>query len=257
VFSDPAAGGSHNELVGYLAQILDPFTTRVLTPLVSETSRCLEIGFGAGSVALWMAERAAEVLATDIEPQHIPAHPRLEVRRHNIVTDPLDGPGFDVIHARLVLAHIEARREVLAKLVEVLNPGGWLVIDEFADRGSDRCVLDTPDPKAQDLFDRYHQALVGVMQARGTDPGWGRDVHRVMRQAGLVEVDAEYGGGRTWHGGQAGALLPYTMTTQIRDQLLHAGMTDTDIARFRHLLLDARLVVHNTIAVSTRGQRPL
>lgn len=257
VFSDRDGGPArHQEMVGYLAEVLDPFTTGRLAPLVDSSARCLEIGAGAGTVALWLAERTGGVVATDIDPQHIPDHPKLSAVRHDIVTDPLTDASFDLIHARLVLAHLPTRRDVLSKLVAALKPGGWVVIDEFADQGWDRCVLDTPDPHAQRLFDLYHQALVATMRTAGTDPSWGRQVHQAMRQAGLVEVQAEFGGGLTWHGGQAACLLPYAMTFQVGPQLREAGMSDADLARFRELLRDQRLVIHNSIAVSTAGRRP-
>ena len=41
----------------------------------------------------------------------------MEIRRHNIVTDPLPDAAFDLIHARLVLIHIPEREQVLARLV--------------------------------------------------------------------------------------------------------------------------------------------
>jgi len=48
----------------------------------------------------------------------------MEIRRHNIVSDPLPDAAFDLIHARLVLIHIPEREKVLARLVAALKPGG-------------------------------------------------------------------------------------------------------------------------------------
>jgi ubiquinone/menaquinone biosynthesis C-methylase UbiE len=55
--------------------------------------RCLEVGAGGGSVALWLAERvgpAGHVLATDLDPGWLaPAdRPVVEIRRHDITRDP-------------------------------------------------------------------------------------------------------------------------------------------------------------------------
>jgi 2-polyprenyl-3-methyl-5-hydroxy-6-metoxy-1,4-benzoquinol methylase len=38
---------------------------------------------------------------------------------------------YDLIHARLVLSHLPQRRDVLARLVQALRPGGWLVVEDF------------------------------------------------------------------------------------------------------------------------------
>src|SRR5215469_12728993 len=74
--------------------------------------RCLEVGAGSGSVARWLASQAGSL-------------PNLEVIQHDIVTDPLPGGAFDLIHARLVLVQLPARNQVLARLVAALKPGGW------------------------------------------------------------------------------------------------------------------------------------
>ena len=88
-----------------------------------------------GGIALWLADRVGEtghVLATDLDTRFLDGHGRanLEVRTHNIVTDPLDEAAFDVIHARAVVEHVADREQVLKRLVAALRPGGWLLIEE-------------------------------------------------------------------------------------------------------------------------------
>jgi hypothetical protein len=138
--------------------------------------------------------------------------------------------------------------------VDALTPGGGLVIDEF-DASWDRCVLDTPDPDAHRLFTAYQHALLAALLAAGADPGWGRQTHQVMSRAGLVQVGTEFWS-CSWHGGQAGCLLPYAVAGQLREKLVDAGMPAADLDRLRTLLLDPRLVIHGNTAVSTIGCRP-
>jgi SAM-dependent methyltransferase len=259
VYADETSGGTHHaELVNHLAAILDPFTIRRLEPHLYPSARCLEVAAGAGTIAVWLADQlgpAGAVIATDTDPSYIPQHPRLTVRRHDIVTDPIDGT-FDLIHARLVLAHLPQRRRVLAKLVDALNPGGVIVIDEFAGGGWDRCVLDTPDPAAHQLFEAYHRALIQVMERDGTtDTGWGRGAYRAMCEAGLVDVDAELWA-RSFRGGEPGCLLPHTAAAQLRPRLVAAGMTADQLDAFRKLLRDPRLAIHASVAISTTGRKP-
>jgi ubiquinone/menaquinone biosynthesis C-methylase UbiE len=98
--------------------------------------QCLEVGGGGGSIAAWLAARVGptgHVLVTDIDPRFLEPldAPNVEVRRHDIVTDPLPEAAFDLIHARAVLIHLPERERVLARLVSALKPGGWLVDEEL------------------------------------------------------------------------------------------------------------------------------
>ena len=70
------------------------------------------------------------VVATDLETRFVSAidAPNLEVREHNIVSDPLEVESFDLIHTRAVLDHLPERDSILLRLVEALRPGGWLVV---------------------------------------------------------------------------------------------------------------------------------
>ena len=53
-----------------------PLVMNRVAPRVFEGARCLEVGAGSGSMALWMAARVGEtghVLATDINPRFVEA----------------------------------------------------------------------------------------------------------------------------------------------------------------------------------------
>src|SRR5215467_10364022 len=95
-----------------LESLFDGSSRRLLADLgVGAGWRCLEVGCGAGSVARWLADRvggSGHVLATDLDTRFLDGHGRanLDVRTHNIVTDPLAEASFDVIHARAVVEHV-------------------------------------------------------------------------------------------------------------------------------------------------------
>lgn len=115
-------------------QFLDSGTIRTVEALeVVAGWRCLEVGAGDGSIALWLSRRvgaSGNVIATDVDTRHLDALDKtdnLEVLRHDIVHDSLDGD-FDLIHARLLLEHIPSEI-VLSKLVHALARAGWLVIE--------------------------------------------------------------------------------------------------------------------------------
>jgi SAM-dependent methyltransferase len=255
--ADGTARSRHRALLELLAQTLDPFSRRRLGQAgAGPDARCLEVGAGTGSIAHWLANHlapAGQIIATDLDPSHVPPHRRITALSHDISRDQLPGR-FDLVHARLVLAHLPGRYQVLGRLSEALNPGGALIIEEF-DPSWDRCLLHTPDPDAYRLFHAYHHALSAVLRHAGADPGWGRRIHQAMHQVGLVNIDTELWS-RAWRGGQPGCLLPHTAATQLAEHLTTTGqMIPDDLDRLRALLLDPRLIISGITAISTIGHR--
>jgi SAM-dependent methyltransferase len=252
---DAAAADRHR----HLAEMLDPFTCERLSAAGDLTGRrCLEIGAGGGSVAGWLADRVGprgHVLATDLNPRHLATDRGYTVLRHDLVTEPVPEPPWDLIHARLVLLHLPERVEILGRLAAALAPGGVILLEEWASayRG---LVLAAPDAAASALVDRYHDVLVGqLLPANGNDPGWAGQVHAAMLAAGLSDVDTEIRSA-SWAGGTAGALLIAANVAQLRSGFLSAGFTDEELDRLCRLVADPRLVVRGHFLYSTIGHRP-
>jgi len=184
---------AEDERLDLLEQIFDP-GSRHRRDLAQPGWRCLEIGAGRGSMAVWLAERVGptgQVVATDIDCRYLARldHPNLEVVQHNIVEDPLDvlGPGsFDLVCARLVLFWLAGRQETaIHKMAQCLRPGGWL-LDEEGDWG----VPGPVDP-AHPLYAGYHRAFKGGdwWAARGYDPFFGRKLPTLFERCGLHDID--------------------------------------------------------------------
>ncbi|WP_033337708.1 class I SAM-dependent methyltransferase [Catenuloplanes japonicus] len=245
-----------SRLLTALGQMMDPFTRRRLGEAVDLASaRCLEVGAGAGTVALWLAEQGADVIATDIKPQHVPAHPRLTVLEHDIVHDPLpDGP-FDLIHVRAVLAHLPQREQVLARLARALAPGGTLVIEEMEARWG-VSVLAAADENLPGIMERYEPAMLAVLRGNGQDPAWSRRVFTAMAEAGLTDVGTE-----GWHGSSAGGtgacLLAWSGSTELRPRLIATGLISAaDLDALAAAALDPGTVLRGTLLLSTAGRSP-
>jgi SAM-dependent methyltransferase len=191
VFADPAhrvAPNYHRRLLELLAETLDPFSCRRLEQAgAGPDARCLEIGAGTGSIAHWLANRlapAGQVIATDLDPSLIAPHQRITTLSHDISRDQLPGR-FDLIHARLVLAHLPDRHHILGKLSKALNPGGALIIEEF-DPGWDRCLLH-PRPRRVPAVPRLPPRPDGGAAPRRRRPRLGA---ANPRSAGLRKVGA-------------------------------------------------------------------
>ncbi|MFI2209556.1 class I SAM-dependent methyltransferase [Streptomyces sp. NPDC020141] len=126
---------SQRERLRALAAVCDPPTKAVLLRwAVRPGARCLEVGAGAGTLALWLARRcpAGDVTATDTDVRFLTGlrHPALTVLRHDVRTEEFPPGTFDLIVARSVLCHLRERDEVLAKLVSWLSPGGRIYIED-------------------------------------------------------------------------------------------------------------------------------
>ncbi|MFI1990783.1 class I SAM-dependent methyltransferase [Actinoplanes sp. NPDC020271] len=236
-----------------LAEVLDPFTIERLSALGDLTGRrCLEAGAGGGSIAAWLAGRGGSVLATDLNPRHLRTDEGYTILRHDLGTEPVPDPPWDLIHARLVLSHLPARAAILDRLAAALAPGGTLVVEEWvsAYRG---LVLAAPGAATAELVERYHDILVGhLLPGNGGDPGWGRAVHGAMLAAGLSPVSTEIRAS-SWAGGSAGARLIAVNIEQLRPGFLAAGLTEPELDELTRLADDPRLVIRGHLTYSTAG----
>lgn len=229
-----------------LEALYDPHTIRTLEAAGVGTGwHCLEIGGGGGSIAAWLADRVGptgRVLVTDIDPRFLEANagadrPNVEVRRHDIAIDPLPDQAFDLIHARLVLVHIQTAPVVLTRLVAALRPGGWLVVEDFDPTFIDRAF---PIANLEDAASlRTVLRRIGEMvEARGAGSGWARGLYQRFVGAGLEDVGAE---GRIDFraGGSVGARLDAANLSQVQEVaggggLLAAEDVDRALALFEN-----------------------
>ena len=157
---------------------------------VSDGWRCLEVGAGYGSIAIWLARRvgsAGRVVATEIRSdclrvlRGLSAEEGVEVRRHDIVNDSLIGC-FDLIHARFVLEHIPQRDVAISRLIEMMDAGGWLVLEDTVFSG----LVGDCSP----LFERAMHAFAYSASQRGSDFFWAADTDRILADHGLETVPA-------------------------------------------------------------------
>ncbi|MDX1395889.1 MAG: methyltransferase domain-containing protein [Gemmatimonadota bacterium] len=180
--------------LGALEAVFDPCSRRCIEEIDPQPGwRCLEVGAGGGSMTEWLCSvvgSEGSVVATDVETKFVSAieAPNLEVREHDIVSDPLEMGSFDLIHTRAVLDHLPERDAVIARLVDALRPGGWLVV-----LGGDFSTVRATSLSAPDaeFFDEAFATVVDAGRAVGFDPRYGRRLGAALREAGLREVSVE------------------------------------------------------------------
>lgn len=253
------------ERLAGIEAVWDPGTTRVIESLpIREGWRCLEIGAGGGSIAQWLAERvtdAGSVVATDLDTRFLDAieAPNLDVRRHDILADPLPEAEFDLVHARLVLEHVADRDVALKRLVSTLKPGGWVVLEDF-DWGP---VLDTPSSRAfcmpassAKLFQKTIRAVLGLMEGIGYDPEYGRWLPAELRANGLIDVQSE---GRTYlvRGGTPDVEFHRLSLAAMADRLVSSGaLTAEEIEQTQAFLQDSFCAFMTPVLFAAWGHRP-
>jgi SAM-dependent methyltransferase len=199
-----------------LEDVFDPCSRRCIQAVQPEAGwRCLEVGAGGGSIAEWLCSVVGPdgiVVATDLETTFVSAidAPNLEVREHNIVSEPLEFQSFDLVHARAVLDHLPERDAVLQRLVAALRPGGWLVV-----LGGDFSTVHAtglPNDESEFFDNGFETVVETARRALGFDPIFGRSLGGAFRAAGLSHVSVE-GSIFEWDANHPLAEL-YTLTFQ-------------------------------------------
>ncbi|WP_406044189.1 methyltransferase domain-containing protein [Micromonospora sp. NBC_00898] len=244
---------------GALAALFNPSTFRHIDALgIARGWRCWEVGAGGPSVPSWLAARvgpAGHVLATDINVSWMTAvaDAGYEVRRHDVGVEPPAGDGFDLVHARLVLVHVPQRATALAAMISALRPGGWLLVEE-ADPMMQPLVCPDESGPAQQLANKLKRDFRTLMAQRGVDLSYGRTLPRLLRGAGLVDVEADAFYPMT---GAACTLLEQATVAQIRDRLVAAGLA-TNEAVDRHLdnVAAGLLDLATSPMISAWGRKP-
>jgi SAM-dependent methyltransferase len=240
-----------------LAALFNPVTFRHLEMLgISEGWHCWEVGVGGPSVPRWLAARVApsgHVLATDIDvrwAQEIGGD-RVEVRRHDVANDDPPAAAFDLVHARLVLIHVPMREQALERMIAALRPGGWLLVEDF-DPAMQRFACPDAYGPEQRLANKVRDGFRRLLAERGADLEFARRLPRLLRAAGLVEVQAD---AYIPLALPAGVELEKANVNQVRDQLIARGhATVGEIEEYLTALEARRLDVATAPLISVWGR---
>ncbi|MGI9276725.1 MAG: class I SAM-dependent methyltransferase [Endozoicomonas sp.] len=260
-YSLPNSWSHAEERAHRLEQNQNPETFRFLEKIhIQPGWHCLDVGAGAGSVALWLADKAGpegKVTATDIDTRLLRGKklPNLVVLKHDILSDPLTDQ-YDLIHMRDVLMHLQDKSQVVKKLASALKPGGILVVDDLTvlnDAEARFSSLDAPrDAWEKEARDYEQLTRSGVISFRS---GWFN--HELMRKAGLVDVQAEMTSRLTQGGDTPEGRLLYLSTLQLAP---HQNRTSEENRLYQEILAgyqspDSYWWDH--IKVITWGRKPL
>jgi SAM-dependent methyltransferase len=229
----PHGLSGEQQRLALMSTLLDPIHRNHLEKLGLQPGwHCLEIGSGNGSISQWLAGRVAPAglaVATDLDLRFIGSlrAPNLEVRKLNILEDPLEENAFDLVTARAVLHHIHSPERAVERMVAALKPGGVLLSIE-----PDFLPATAAEPESVHAF---WQGWLKWSASMGIDYFIGKKMPPMLDAQDLEAVGAE-GHTAVFKGGSPWSTYFVQTVRELRDSLLQSGFVNASmIAAFEAL----------------------
>ena len=173
-----------------LEKVLDPASrSQLLATGLTAGWKCLEVGAGAGSMMNWMSEvvgTSGKVVAIDVDTRFIKdtSLSNVEAIEADINQIAL-ADSFDLIHARNILIHLIDYRAILNKMLGLLKPKGWLVVEE-PDFSAIRFISGTQSECH--AVERVNKAICQMFTSQGKDYTLGIKLPPLLQQLGLQQL---------------------------------------------------------------------
>jgi SAM-dependent methyltransferase len=197
------------------------------------------------------ADSAHTAMARDYVSEHGLAN--VEVVTADARHTGLSPDTFDLVHARTVLVTIPEPQEVLAEMVRLARPGGWVASQEPDIEGG-FCYPPLP------AWDRLREIFRAGFSRSGADLFIGRRLTELYRQAGLEEVEVVVHAPVYPAGHSRRTILP-DLVRSLRPMILELGLSDEpELAELdravREHLADPRTVSLAHLLVVAWGRKP-
>ena len=225
----------------------------------------LDLGCGPRGILDLLAAAVlpgGRVVGLDADPGHVAAAAAryarsgpaaVQVIRGDARHTGLAAGSFDLVHARTLLVTIPEPAEVLAEMVRLARPGGWVASQE-PDVEHALCYPPLP------AWDRLWEIFRTAFTRAGADLHIGRRLAGMYRQAGLVDIHLQVHAGAYPVGHSRRTVIP-DLVRSLRPVVAELGVASdaelngVDLAVRRHLArTDTLMMPHLLVAV--RGRKP-
>ena len=185
---------SELERLQMLEKVSDPASyRRILATGIDAGWQCLEVGAGAGSIMRWMSgivRESGKVMAVDLDTRFIAdtSLSNVEVIQADIRQISLKSNSFDLIHVRNLLVHLADFQVALGKMLDLLKPQGWLVIEE-PDFTAARPIYGK-ETECQAVTN-VNKAICRMFAERKLNPAFGVKLPSILQQLGLSQLRVE------------------------------------------------------------------
>lgn len=246
------------ELASYSAALLDRVALRA-------GQSAIDLGCGPRGILDLLAERTSpdgRVVGLDADPRHtamaadfVTGHGLLgvEIITADARRSGLRSESFDVVHARTLLINVPDPEEVVAEMLRLVKPGGWVASLE----PDTEHVLCYPPNAA---FERICELFPLVYARNGADPNLGRRVAELLRNAGLEDVGVEVRV-QSYPPGHSRRTLRLDLLASMRPHILELELaTDAELdeldASARAHIDDPRTIVVSGLTFLSWGRKP-
>jgi SAM-dependent methyltransferase len=227
--------------------------------------RVVEIGCGPRGCLELLSKRvgaAGRVVGVELSDEQVERARRfaveqgwtnVEVRAGDARQTGLDASGFDLATERLVLVNVPQPEAIVAEMVRLVRPGGWVALYE-ADSSTQRC-----DPPHR-AFDRIREILDVYARRNGIDRAIGVRAARLLRDAGVIDIRVR----PLVHTYEAGhprrrLLLDFVENARgriVESEVAGAAELDALVAAFARHLDDPATLVVSSLFVQAWGRKP-
>jgi SAM-dependent methyltransferase len=228
-------------------------------------AHAVDLGCGPRGILDLLAERVSSsgrVVGVDADPAHAAMAAAFAAERGldvEIVTADARSSGlpagsFDLVHARTLLINVPEPEEIVAEMVRLSKPGGWVASVE----PDTEYVLCHPPHAA---FQRLCDIFPVVAARHGADPRIGRRVPQIFRDSGLDDVFFEVRV-QAYPAGHSRRTIRLDLVRSLRQHILSMGLVsaseldEMDTAARAHLD-DPRTIAVSGLLFLSLGRRPV
>ena len=225
----------------------------------------IDLGCGPSGILDLLSDAVSpggRVMGLDADPAHT-AMARRYAREHKLAGvevetadarhTGLPSDNFDLVHGRTLLVTIPDPAEVVAEMVRLARPGGWVASQE-PDCEYTLCYPSIP------AWDRLHELFRTGFSRSGADLLIGRRLTELYRNAGLEEIEVVSYAPLYPAGHSRRTILP-DLVRSLRPMILELGLSDErelgEVDRaVREHLADPRTVVMSHLLVVAWARKP-